>query len=263
MKEAFITIEKLISDFRNLGIQKGMTLILHSSMRNIGWVDGDAQAVIFALKEILTTQGTLVMPTHSSTLSEPSHWQNPPAAKEEWSKIRESMPAFNIHSTLTKKMGKIPEVFRNQSGVMRSNHPQVSFAAWGLHAKKITDNHSLSYGLGKESPLARIYDLNGWILLLGVNHDRNTSLHLAEYKTNHVNKKIIKEGAPIMQNGQRTWQEFDELELYEEDFLLIGQDFERETKLVKHGLVGHAKSLLIPHKNIVDFATEWIEKNRH
>src|SRR5690349_7103098 len=58
----------------------------------------------------------------------------------------------------------------------------VSFAAWGRHALPITANHALDYGLGEHSPLARLYDLDGSVLLLGVGYERRTSLHLAEYR---------------------------------------------------------------------------------
>jgi aminoglycoside 3-N-acetyltransferase len=254
--------KSLITDFRNLGIKKGITLLVHSSLKSLGWIEGGADTVILSLKEVLSAEGTLIMPTHSSALSEPSYWKNPPAPEEDWPEIRETMSVFDPCSTLTRNMGIIPENFRKYSEVTRSNHPQVSFAAWGYHTNKITDNHSLSYGLGEGSPLARIYDLNGWVLLLGVGHECNTSLHLAEHRSAYPSKKSFKEGAPLFQNGQREWVEFDELELDEEDFIKIGQDFEKETGLIYHGNVRSSKALLMPQKPLVDYAVTWIENNR-
>jgi aminoglycoside 3-N-acetyltransferase len=56
----------------------------------------------------------------------------------------------------------------------------LPFAAWGRHTAWIAAEHSLNHPFGETSPLAKTYDLDGRILLLGVTHSNNTSLHLAE-----------------------------------------------------------------------------------
>ena len=73
-----VTMADLVRDFKHLGIAPGMTLLVHSSMRTIGWVNGGAVAVVLALEEALGPNGTLVMPAHTSDLSDPAHWSNPP-----------------------------------------------------------------------------------------------------------------------------------------------------------------------------------------
>jgi aminoglycoside 3-N-acetyltransferase len=77
------TISTLRNDLRSLGIKEGMTLLVHSSLRSIGWVCGGVVSVILALEKVLTENGTLVMPTHSSDLPDPRNWRNPPVP-ESW-----------------------------------------------------------------------------------------------------------------------------------------------------------------------------------
>ena len=63
---------------------------------------------------------------------------------------------------------------------MRSSHPVQSLAAWGRHGSHLTASHPLDWPLGDDSPMGRLYKLDGQVLLLGVGHDRNSSLHFAE-----------------------------------------------------------------------------------
>ena len=162
------TRESLAADLRALGLHSGMVVIVHSSLSSIGWVNGGSVAVVQALLDVITSDGTLVMPAHSGDLSDPSYWQHPPVPEAWWAIIRETMPAFDPRFTSTRGMGRIAETFRTWPGTLRSSHPQDSFAAWGRYAGFITANHTLDFGLGEQSPLARIYDLDGQVLLLAI-----------------------------------------------------------------------------------------------
>ncbi|MDQ6419733.1 AAC(3) family N-acetyltransferase [Paenibacillus sp. LHD-117] len=246
-----------------IGIEKGMTVLLHSSLKSMNrWIVGGETAVIMGLEEALGADGTLVMPTHTSDLSEPSLWQHPPVPESWWPVIREEMPPFMPDLTPTSGMGAIPECFRKQSGALRSNHPQLSFAARGKHANWITANHSLEHGLGEASPLARLYELDGWVLLLGVGHNRNTSLHLSEHRANYASKEIGQQGAPILVDGDRQWIMYDEVGYDSGDFYSIGETFEKELDAVKHGKLGDADIRLMPVRELVDYGVKWMERNR-
>jgi aminoglycoside 3-N-acetyltransferase len=258
-----ITIETLKKDFFNIGLREGMTVLLHSSLSSIGWVCGGAVAVIMALEDLLGTNGTLVMPAHSGDLSDPVNWGNPAVPESWWETIKYTMPPYDCDMTPTRGVGVIPEVFRKQKGVLRSSHPQVSFTAIGKNAEFITSGHGLDFACGELSPLKKIYDLDGHVLLLGVDHSSNTSIHLAESRANYPKKKIIKCGAPVIINKERKWIEYRDFEDYVGDFVKIGKDFIKNRKNpVNMGFVGNAKSQFFKQKDLVDFAVCWMEKNR-
>ncbi|WP_151735785.1 aminoglycoside N(3)-acetyltransferase ['Paenibacillus yunnanensis' Narsing Rao et al. 2020] len=258
-----ITVETLTADFRRLGVREGMTLLVHSSFKSLGkWVAGGPVAVILALEQVLGAEGTLVMPTHSSDLTDPAGWSNPPVPEEWWQTIREQMPPYDADLTPLNGMGVIPDTFRKQAGVRRSGHPVDSFAAWGKHRDLIVDAHALDFGLGDHSPLARIYDLHGSVLLLGVGNLNNTSLHLAEYRAEYAEKKEITAGAPMLVNGVRQWVKFRDYDWNSDDFGALGDDYARETGGIVYGPVAAATAGLIPQRNIVDYAVKWLERNR-
>ena len=204
------TVSTLEADFITSGVQSGMTLIVHSSLSSLGWVCGGAVSVILSLEEVLSPEGTLVMPAHS---------------------------------------------------VVRSSHPQLSFAAWGKHNEYIVTDDHYDYALNAQSPLGRIYELNGFILLLGVGHDNNTSLHLAEHLADYPAKKRIRNGMPVRDKDGTRWKEFDDIEISPDDFEEIGAAYEQEHE-IRSGKVGNADCKLINQKSLVDFAVTWMETHR-
>lgn len=256
-----VTKTTLLRDLQALGITSGMTLLVHTSLSSLGWVCGGEQALVEALQLALGSDGTLVMPAHSAQLSDPAQWQNPPVPQDSWETIRREMPAYDLRLTPTRAMGAVAEFFRRAKGVRRSSHPALSFAARGTHRDNVIDSHSLNDGLGESSPLARLYELDAHILLLGVDHDKNTSLHLAEYRWNGSATRRTTESTPILLDGQRRWVDYDDIDHDSSDFLTIGRAFEA-TSDFNVGTVGKATAKLLSLPEMVDFAVEWMNDHR-
>lgn len=253
------TRASLAADLKQFELPAEPLVIVHSSLSALGWVCGGPVALIQALLDWLGPAGTLLMPAHSGDLSDPANWENPPVPQTWWEPIRQHMPAYDPALTPTRGLGRTPELFRRWPGVLRSDHPTLSFAALGPRAEQITADHQLAFGLGERSPLARLYDLDGHVLLLGAGYDSNTSFHLAEYRA--PGAKLVEQGAPITVQGARRWQTYQEIEMAEETFAELGRAFEASGQ-VQSGRVGSGQARLFRQRDCVDFAVPWIQSRR-
>ena len=253
------TRESLAADLRNLGVVAGSVLLLHSSVKALGWVCGGPVAVVQALCDALGAEGTLVVPTHTPDNSDPAGWQHPPVPQSWWPIIRAHMPGFDPMLTPSRWMGAIAEAVRTWPGARRSDHPHTSFAALGRAANEIVAGHRLDDMLGNTSPLGRVYDLDGDVLLLGVGHDSNTSLHLAEYRV--AEPARTSHGAAVLAGNERTWTTWDDVEVDEGDFDSLGVDLDA-TGTVTIGSVGSAECRLMRQRAAVDFAVGWFATHR-
>ncbi len=258
-----VTQDRLVRDLSHAGVEPGMVLLVHTALSQLGWVCGGAVTVIRALQTCLHAHGTLVMPTHSGDWSDPALWENPPVPERWWETIRETMPAFEPEMTPTRGMGRTAELFRTIPGVLRSDHPQVSFAACGDDAVSLLDGHSLEDGLGEQSPLARLYELDAWVLLLGAGFASNTSFHLAEYRADHPTKQRVLLGGPVLVDGHRRWKTFGDINYSSNDFDAIGRAFVRHHKQsVRVAKIGAATCYLFRQREAVDFAEKWLPTHR-
>lgn len=244
------TVQSISEELKKLGLKKDSSVLVHTSLSKVGWVNGGAAAFVDALMTVIDPEvGTLVMPAQPGDWSEPSNWQNPPVPESWWETIRETMPAFDPDKTPCPSMGVVADLFRTYPDVKRSNHPAVSFCAWGKEAKELTAYHSLNFGLGEQSPLKKLYDKEALILAVGTEYDTSTAMHLGEYRA--PNPPITEEGAPIIENGRRVWKTYTDIELDEDQFVAIGRQLE-DKGLVTQGLIGNAQTKLYSVRDAVD-----------
>lgn len=169
-----ITKDQIVFDLKLMGIAPGDVILMHSALSSIGRVEGGADAVIDALLEAVGESGTVA----ASTLS-----------------FGEPFDAATTPSTV----GAISEALRKRPGACRSLHPVHSIAAVGAQAKYLTEGHENATGCGLGSPYVKLRDMNGKILLLGVDMNRNTTLHALEDVMNscYLEDRIVK--APTYQ----------------------------------------------------------------
>lgn len=261
MERKIVLKQDVLDAFAKVGVKKGQTIIVHTSLSQLGFVCGGAEIIIEALMESVGEEGTIMMPTQSWKNLDPTtgvHWEEP---EEWWQIIRDNWPAYRKEITPTNTMGAVAEMFRKWPGALRSEHPARSVAAYGKHAEFLTEGHDLSNIFGEGSPIGKLYELDGYVLLIGVGYDKNTSIHLADVRAEYPGKHNCTEYSAIMENGKRVWKAYDTLFVDGEDFEDIGTAFEKEGKACKESL-GNGTITFMRQRDIVDFAVNWIEQNR-
>ena len=262
MERALVLKRDILKALEAVGVQPGQTIMVHTSLSALGFVCGGAQVVIEALLEAVGKDGTLMMPTQSWKNLDPTagvHWQEP---EEWWQAIRDNWPAYDKAITPTNTMGAVAEMFRRWPGALRSDHPARSVAALGKHAEYLTQDHDLSDIFGETSPVGKLYALDGYVLLIGVGYDKNTSLHLADVRADYPGKHMVTGHSAVLEDGNRVWKSYETLYVDGEDFTQIGEAFEAQHRVAKAPL-GNSRIVLMKQRELVDFAVEWIEKHRN
>ncbi|HRR95620.1 MAG TPA: AAC(3) family N-acetyltransferase [Candidatus Ratteibacteria bacterium] len=167
MFDNIVKKNELIKGFEELGLKKGDIVIVHSSLSSFGYVEGGATTVIDSLKEIITENGILAMPSFPAFIG------------GEYG-IAEKEIIFDVRISPT-AMGKIPDTFWRKEKVKRSLHPTHSVAAWGKEKEWLISGHeNCICSCGENTPLHKICKENGKILLIGIGHNSNTTLHTIE-----------------------------------------------------------------------------------
>jgi aminoglycoside 3-N-acetyltransferase len=257
-----VTGERIVRDLRELGVEPGQTLLVNASLSSIGWVEGGAPAVVAALREAVGPTGNIVVPAGTEENSNFSRSHREVIRGMSWDEIRayrNLMPPFNKHTTPS-GMGAIAEALRTTDGAVRSDHPQSSFAAIGPEAELLMAGHELSSHLGERSPLAKLYQRGAQVLMLGVGYEYCTAMHLAEYR--YTPKPPMQTYAcVIVTEGKRGWTGYQDVVLDDNDFEEIGKSLAEEA-VVRNGYVGHAECCLMPLRDSVDFAVEWMAEYR-
>lgn len=217
----------------DLGVRPGGILVVHTSFSAVAPVEGGPAGLIAALRDALGPEGTLIMPSMSDDDDHP----------------------FDVAQTPCRGMGIVADTFRRMPGVLRSDNPHA-FAAIGPRAAEITRPHSLTVPHGPDSPPGRVHDLGGQVLLLGVGHDANTTVHVAEnlagvrYGIDHY--------VTILENGVAERVEYREVDHCCERFAQLDEWLGTRQR---RGVVGRADARLAESRDVVDVALRHLREN--
>lgn len=235
-------------------------MLVHCSLRAVGWVCGGAVAVVQALLDVVGPDGTLVVPSQTTSNREPSLITDPPLPESWWQTYRDQLPGFDPAVTPSEGVGVVAERVRTWPGAARSAHPQTSFAAVGRRAGELMADHAPTCHLGEQSPLAKLVDAHAKVLLLGVGFDRATGFHLAEYQ---LPDPPTREYSSVVESSSgRRWITYTDVNLDDSDFAPLGAAFQHRSTNVVTGPIGNAASRLFPLAEAVTFAKDWMAVNR-
>ena len=191
--------KKLIS----MGIRKGMVVLLESRGSCKDYLLGGEQTLIEAIMEVVGYEGTIIIPTFTPQLLDPSQ-DDKKISRSLWKDIRKYSSGFDLKLTMPLKENYLAHQFLRNEGVVRSYHPLYSFAAWGKYAKLICDKHPLHFGLNEDSPLGKLLEFQGKIILFNQNVDDSVTLLYNLYKNIQLPIRILR--APILVNQQTVWK---------------------------------------------------------
>ncbi len=206
----------------------GGVLVVHTAFSKVRPVESGPQGLIRALRDALGPAGTLVMPSMSDDDDRP----------------------FDVKDAPCAGMGIVAETFRQMPGVLRSDSPHA-FAATGPLAAEIARDHPVEVPHGLDSPVGRVFERDGQVLLLGVGHDANTTIHLAEnlagvrYRTPKC-ATVLRDGRPVRVDYGETDHCCQRFALLDEWLEAVGRQ--------RRGRVGHAEARLARSRDIVDAA---------
>jgi len=257
-----ITHSRLVRDLRQLGLTAGQAVMMHASVKAVGWIIGGPDVIIQSVLDVLGPDGTLLM--YAAWESSPydlfQQAEPPPQALlDEW-------PPFDPATARAMRAWSIlTEYLRTWPGSRRSGNPEASLVAVGAKAEWLTEAHPLQYGYGAGSPFDKLCQCGGQVLLLGAPLDAITLLHYSEHIARVPNKRVVRYKIPLMRAGRKTWvavEEFDTADRAieaEYTFEQIARDF-MTAHPVKTGLVGSAHCYLFEAAPLAAFGARWFEQ---
>lgn len=245
----------LAADLARLGVRAGDLLMVHAGLRSLGPVTGGVNTVVQALQDAIGPTGTLAAYVDFEPFFEDDE------ADES------AVPVFDKRiAHAARDHGVLHETLRNWPGALRSDHPDAGVVAIGPAAGWITADHPFQYGYGEGSPLEKIVERGGRILMLGAPLDTITLLHYAEHKAGIPDKRIQRYRRRMPPQGDWVWfEEFDTSEpvnasLPANCFELIAMDFVKSGQGRKSPVGAAHETYLFEAPALVRFGIEWLER---
>lgn len=264
MGRSFVTRSDLTTDLQRLGVTAGEIVMVHAALSKVLPVLGGPDAVIAALRDAVGPQGTLM-----AYLDWEAAWED---FKDAEGRIPEALrphvlPFDPKLTRAARQNGSLPEFLRTTPGARRSANPGASVAALGAQAEWLTTDHPLDYGYGPGTPLARLVEAKGKVLMLGAPLDTMTLLHHAEHLAELPGKRIIRTEVPFAAPGGIKWRMIEEFDTGEPCVAALPDNFIEEivtaylaTGAGRQGKLGAADSVLVEAAEIVPFAVSWMER---
>ena len=242
-----LTFERLVEGFQKLGVEQGDTLLVHSSYKSFGEVDGGPETVVRALEAALGTddEGTLIMPTFNFDFNKGEAW--------------------NVRTTPS-RMGVLTELVRKDPRAKRVFHPFYSFAILGKHAEMLG---SLLYKSAYErnSVFGKLRDLDGKIMVIGLSYNNSMTFFHHIEQMEGVDYRFLKQftGEVTDENGNT----------YTDTFEMLVRDIDKgvmtmvdpmgalmeETGVIKSRKIGDADVKMMKANEVYEFTAREMKRD--
>jgi aminoglycoside 3-N-acetyltransferase len=242
-----LTLDNLVSGFRDLGVQPGDTMLVHSSYKSFGPVDGGPQAAVDALEAALGPQGTLIMPTFNFDFNQGKPW--------------------DVRKTRS-KMGALTEIVRMDPRAKRVFHPFYSFAILGKHAEMLG---SLRYKSAYErnSVFGKLRDLDGKIMVIGLSYNNSMTFFHHIEQMEGVDYRFLKQftGEVTDENGKTYTDTFEMLVRDVDKGVMTMVDpmgaLMEEAGIIKSARIGEADVKLMKANEAYEFTAREMKRDPH
>jgi aminoglycoside 3-N-acetyltransferase len=226
-----VTQADITAGLRSLGLQPGDVVQVHSSLSRLGYVEGGADAVVDAFLEVVGPEGTVMVPTFNHGKADLYD--------------RRTTPSIS---------GAITEALRKRPESRRSIHPTHPYAAIGRHAEHLVAGHLEVDTFDPLSPLGKLAELGGWVLLLGIGMVANTAAHIGEFRArvpcigfNKWPRQVLGEDGRTVRGWSVIWRNGPcriEWEPLEERM--------RSQEMIRYGRIGEGDVRLMKAKDVID-----------
>ncbi len=272
-----VSRSRLVRELRTLGVRPGGVLMVHARISALGWVVGGSGAIVQALLDALGPDGTLMAY---------AGWEDDPYDVDQWPEAwraayEADLPPFDPHTAeAVHANGRLPERIRTWPGAVRSHQPEAGIVAVGRRADWLAADHPMDDAYGVDSPLAKLVQADGQVLMLGAPLSTVTLLHHAEATARVAKKRWVVYRMPLLINGQTIWREFHDIDTangaFPYEFVAgevaatpgIGSERDPFEAIARQALavgigaegrVGAAPSVLFPARALHRFAEAWLE----
>ncbi len=251
-----VTLSECVTRFYQAGITAGDTVVVHASLKRVGWISGGANTVVDALMRVLGPDGTLIVAAQYTANLDPGLLEQPidPNAAQ---LLRASQPPFRQKATHLPTMGALTMAVQLDERSKMSDHPTCAVMALGKHAKWITADHPLTPAFGPGSPYDKARELNAKVLLIGVEYAVVSALHTVQVQTQSVPWVIHSAMMGPLDAPHRT--SYLDLAYSTEGFNALGKAFEHAHAVTVTPL-GQTVMRSFLLKDLLGFAKMWMER---
>jgi len=242
-----VSFDELVSNFKKIGLSSGDALLVHSSFKSFGGVEGGPQTVISALRSILTEKGTLIVPTFNYDFCDGK--------------------PYDVKKTPS-KMGIISELVRTDSSSKRTLDPVFSFAILGKHRDYLA-NLKYEHSFGPNSTFAKLRELDAKIMIIGLSYNESLTFFHHIEETQGCDYRYFKE-------FRGTITGYDDVK-QDSKIVLFVRDIERGVQnsvdkmgfimeqegIVKKTIIGKSEIKLMKANDVYQRTVEEMKKNPH